>query len=642
MESLNGREIPTTDASHAQAHNQHLYASAFGSPQNRGRAADNHSVEPHQIQPQSTHPVEPPKNPAQPPKNPVEPPSHPVEPPSHPVEPPKNPVEPPSHPVEPPGNPSTHRLMSPPAETFHPDKPEKRDAAKPKPESHTPSGEHPVPEKPQTPDRTPPDKTHTSTPSDKGTPAVPSEHPTPLRSGHPGQGGELHIVYDHTYKSDEEHRTIQQRIEHARSQTDQKKHAASAEHEKSEHHQTGHSTHHSDNSRHSSHHSERSHHSSHHRDSSSRHSHHEGHHGSHHTDRQPGGHHSKSHHSVHQAESHHDTSRHADSQHSVSRHTDNSAKITHDTHQSDKSHVVDKSKHAENHTTVDVKTVHVDKKHVEEHTHFDFSIKFPEIPGFDSKPAVEPPKEVPPALQKGSEPTERVKEPIKPTPVEAPPVASPPAEPTRVEKPTTHSLKPADTSEITTSISPGQVAVTLTHEHHVDPKTYLRASVNAGVAGDHVGLGNTNLMIGRHLFSPYDKNGNPTRGNLNVEGGLVLQTGHTYEFGKLPRFGDTSAVVGLNGYYQPTRDLTLYGAAQHATNPRQYDLQLGAIKDSGRFSFQLGGEVSNVEGYGTSHFLTPGVSYRLNKNTSVYVSGAVDLDGHKERSAAFTGFRFKF
>lgn len=617
MESFNGREIPATDAGHAQAHNQHLYASAFGSPQNRGRAADMHSVEPHQMQPKTTHPVEPPKNPVQPPKNPVEPPNHPVEPPTH-------PVEPPTHPVEPPGNPQSHRPMSPPAETFHPDKPEKKESAKPKPETHTPVNDHPVPEKPQTPDTVPPGKTHT-TPSDKGTPVVPPESHTPTRSGHPKQGGELHIVYDHTSKSEEEHRTIQRRSEHSRSQVDEKKHIASAEHEKSEHRHVSHSAHHLDSSRHSAHHSGSSHHKSHHSDSA-HHSHNEGHHTTHHSGRHHGVHHSESHHSSsHKAESHHDTARHTD------------------THQTDKTDVVDKAKHVEKQATVDVTTIHVDKKHVEEHTHLDFILKFPEIPGFDSKPVVEQPKEAPPAPPKAVEQTEKKKDPVSPVPLDAPPVApAPPAEPSRVDKPTPHALKPADTTEVTTSISPGQVAVTLTHEHHVDPKTYLRASVNAGVAGDHVGLGNTNLMVGRHLFSPYDKNGNPTRGNLNVEGGLVLQTGHTYEFGKLPRFGDTSAVVGVNGYYQPTRDLTLYGAAQHATNPKQYDLQLGAIKDSGRFSFQLGGEVSNVDGYGTSHFLTPGVSYRLNKNTSVYVSGAVDLDGHKERSAAFTGFRFNF
>jgi hypothetical protein len=260
------------------------------------------------------------------------------------------------------------------------------------------------------------------------------------------------------------------------------------------------------------------------------------------------------------------------------------------------------------------------------------------------KPVIEPAKEPVPVAPKAQEPTEKIQEPVKPVPVEPPPVVtSPPAEPTKVEKPAaTHELKPAPTNEISASISKDGTVLSYTREEHLNPKTYYRATVNAGVSGEHVGLGNTQLMVGHHLFSPYDKDGNPRRGNLNIEGGMVLKTGHTYDYGKLPRFGDTSFVAGVNGYYQPSRDLTLYGAAQHATNPKQYDVQFGAIKESGRFSFQLGGEVSKVVGYSTSHFLTPGVSYRLNKNTSVYASGALNVDGHRERNAAFAGFRVNF
>ncbi|MBS1954837.1 MAG: hypothetical protein JST89_11665 [Cyanobacteria bacterium SZAS-4] len=634
MESFNGREV-STDTSHAQALNQHLMASAFGSPQVRDRAAGTHPVEPHPTQPakpieppKPTHPVEPPK-----PTHPVEPPkpTHPVEPPkpTHPVEPPKPPVEPPRPPVEP--HP-TRNLVSPPAETFHPNKPQKQETSTPpKEEKHTPVNDHPVPEKPVVPIAPPPEKSHTVPPPEKTVPVVPPEKHTPVTPPEQHKKpGELHISIDHTKITDEEHRTIQRRVEHVQSQVDKHKHEAKTSHHateqhRAEQHQSKQTTHHSDSSHHST-----PHHSTHHRP-----------HTTHHTT----GHHSDSHHTTHHP-THHKTTHHADTHRADTHHaTSHKAEAQHKVVQKDTSHVVDKAQHQEKKKDVDVTTVHVDKKHVEEHTHIDVRVTLPEAPKpVEPTPVIEPPKEPAPAAPKPQEPIEKVQEPPKTPPIEPPTVVpSPPAEPTRVEKPAaSHELKPAPTNEVTASISKQGTVLSYTREEHIDPKTYYRATLNAGVSGDHVGLGNTQVMVGRHLFSPYDKNGNPTRGNLNIEGGMVLQTGHTYEYGKLPRFGDTSFVAGVNGYYQPTRDLTLYGAAQRATNPKQYDVQFGAIKDSGRFSFQLGGEVSKVDGYGTSHFVTPGLSYRLNKNTSVYVSGAVNVDGHRERNAAFTGFRVNF
>ncbi|CAN5356943.1 hypothetical protein BH10CYA1_BH10CYA1_33090 [soil metagenome] len=609
MESFNGKDVSTTDASHAQALNHHLMASAFGSPQARGRAADTHPVEPHPTPPakpiEPTHPVEPPK-------------------PTHPVEPPKPPVEPPRPPVEP--RPRYHPA-SPPAETFHPNKPQKQETSSPpKEEKHTPVAERPVPEKPLVPVAPPPEKTHTVPPPEKTVPVAPPEKHTPVTPPEQHKKpGELHVTIDHTRISDEEHRTIQHRVEHVQSQADKQKHVAKTSHENTEHHQASHTAHHSDSSHHSTH-----HHSTHHRP----------HHQSH-----PGAtHHADTHHPIHHPTHHptgHQTTHHADTHHATTDHADAQHKVAH----KDTSHVVDKTHHQEKKKDIETTTIHVDKMHVEEHTHVDVRVTLPESSvQVEPKPAIEPLKEPVPLPPKAHEPTETIQEPAKVIPLEPPPVVpSPPAEPTRVEKPAaTHELKPAPTNEVSASISKDGTVLSYTREEHLNPKTYYRATVNAGVSGEHIGLGNTQLMVGRHLFSPYDKDGNPTRGNLNIEGGMVLKTGHTYDYGKLPRFGDTSFVAGVNGYYQPTRDLTLYGAAQHATNPKQYDLQFGAIKDSGRFSIQLGGEVSKVEGYSTSHFLTPGVSYRLNKNTSVYASGAVNMDGHRERNAAFAGFRVNF
>ncbi len=587
MESFNGREVSTTDASHAQALNHHLMASAFGSPQARGRAADTHPVEPHPTQP--AKPIEP----------------------THPVEPPK-----PTHPVEPPR--PTRNPASPPAETFHPNKPQRQETSTPpKVETHTPVAERPVPEKPVVPITPPPEKSHTVPPPEKTIPVAPPEKHNPVTPPEQHKKpGELHITIDHTKVSDEEHRTIQHRVEHAQSQNDKQKHVAKTTHENTEHHQARHTPHHSDSSHHSTH-----HHSTH-------HPHHQSHRGAtHHTET----HHPTHHQATHHADTHHGTTNHADAQHK---------KV-----QKETSHVADQTHHQEKKKDVETTTIHVDKKHVEEHTHIDVRVTLPEAPvPVEPKPAIEPPKEPVPAQPKAHEPTDNVHEAPKVTPIEPPPVVpSPPAEPTKVEKPAaTHELKPAPTNEVSASFSKEGTVLSYTREEHFDPKTYYRATVNAGISGEHVGLGNTQLMVGRHLFSPYDKDGNPTRGNLNIEGGMVLKTGHTYDYGKLPRFGDSSFVAGVNGYYQPARDLTLYGSAERATNPKQYDLQLGAIKDSGRFSFQLGGEVSKVEGYSTSHFLTPGVSYRLNKNTSVYASGALNIDGHRERNAAFAGFRVNF
>ncbi|HEY9679549.1 MAG TPA: hypothetical protein V6C76_16185 [Drouetiella sp.] len=619
MESFNGKEI--TSPSHVQANHDHLLGNIWGPKAAQGRATDYGAT--HPVELVQTHPVEPTKPTT--PTKPVEP-THPVEPtkptaPTHPVEPqtqPTHPVEPPTHPVEP------QRNFSPPAEPFRPRIPEKQETKNPpSSKDSSPTGDHPVPQKPVVvvtpPEHStvvpPPTKSHTEPTPDKPNPSSPK---------HSGKGGEFSVTIDHSYKSDETHQTIRHTVVHSDQQSSVHAQAKSTshEHQQQREHQQQHQQHRS-----TTHHSSHSHHSGHHESAPHHSSFHSVHHRSHHE-------------TAHHAENHHaaKATQHVDNHHSSEQH-----KVVQKAQHAEQAHKVDVAAQQHKRKDIETTTIHTDTKHVEEHTTIHINGTLP-----DSTPPEQAPKPLepvaPPAqtLRPSDSSTTNVEP--KSTTVDAPPpVQSPPAEPVHVDTPASqHALKPADTNELSTAISQGQVSATLTHEHHLDPKTYVRGSVMAGVAGDHVGLGNTELTFGRHLFNPYDANGNPARGNLNLEAGGIFKTGHTYDYGKLPRFGDTSAHVGLNGYYQPKHDLTLYGSADFATNPKQHDYQFGAIFDSKKTSLQLGFEQSKIDGYGTSNYFTPGLSFKTGKNTSVYVSGAIDMDGHKDRNGLWTGFRLGF
>jgi hypothetical protein len=251
----------------------------------------------------------------------------------------------------------------------------------------------------------------------------------------------------------------------------------------------------------------------------------------------------------------------------------------------------------------------------------------PEVP----PPQVVPDKVVPPTI----EPPKTVVD-----------KTSTPAQPPQAEQKTS-SMRPPNYGEVSTSFSSQQVLSTVTVGGNFNARDYWRGSLDASLAGKRTGLGDVTVTLGHSLYDTYTKDGNSRNGNLNFEVGAVLPTGKTFQFGKLPQVGDAGPVFGINGYYGLDRKTTAYGALTYALHPGsqstyEYDAQTGLLRREGRFTFGLGAEMSKVDGDRTSHFFTPSIEYGINKNTSVYASGALNLDGQKQENALWTGVRFKF
>ncbi len=223
---------------------------------------------------------------------------------------------------------------------------------------------------------------------------------------------------------------------------------------------------------------------------------------------------------------------------------------------------------------------------------------------------------------------------------------STPAQPPLVEQKTS-SMRPPNYGEVSTSFSSQQVLSTVTVGGNFNARDYWRGSLDASLAGKRTGLGDATVTLGHSLYDAYTKDGNARNGNLNFEVGAVLPTGKTFQFGKLPQVGDAGPVLGINGYYGLDHKTTAYGALTYAMHPGsqsayEYDAQTGLLRREGRFTFGLGTEISKVDGDRTSHFFTPSIEYGINKNTSVYASGALNLDGQRQENGLWTGFRVKF
>ncbi|MFA6208256.1 MAG: hypothetical protein WCT03_24005 [Candidatus Obscuribacterales bacterium] len=199
--------------------------------------------------------------------------------------------------------------------------------------------------------------------------------------------------------------------------------------------------------------------------------------------------------------------------------------------------------------------------------------------------------------------------------------------------------------EATVSYSPGSKTTvgTATVGKFFDQQNYGYVQGTADLT--HGKLGNVSAMYGHSLLSPYDESGKVRRGNVNVEAGVVLNTGASLEGSKLPIFGGTAARVGVNGYYQLDKEgkTTLYGSADYASNPKQADAQVGVShKLTSDVTVTGGYQVSKVEGYQTGKYATTSLTMKLNENTDLYAGAAIATKSDRRDDKYYAGVRFKF
>jgi hypothetical protein len=198
--------------------------------------------------------------------------------------------------------------------------------------------------------------------------------------------------------------------------------------------------------------------------------------------------------------------------------------------------------------------------------------------------------------------------------------------------------------EASVSYSPGSKTTvgTATVGKFFDQQNYGYVQGTADLT--HGKLGNVSAMYGHSLRTPYDEAGNVRRGNVNVEAGVVLNTGAALEGSKLPIFGGTAARVGVNGYYQLDKEgkTTLYGSADYASNPKQADAQIGVAHKINDVTVTGGYQVSKVEGYKTGEYATTSLSMKLSDNTDLYAGAAIALKSDRKDDKYYTGIRFRF
>ncbi len=198
--------------------------------------------------------------------------------------------------------------------------------------------------------------------------------------------------------------------------------------------------------------------------------------------------------------------------------------------------------------------------------------------------------------------------------------------------------------EASVSYSPGSKTTvgTATVGKFFDQQNYGYVQGTADLT--HGKLGNVSAMYGHSLLTPYDEAGNVRRGNVNVEAGVVLNTGAALEGSKLPIFGGTAARIGVNGYYQLDKEgkTTLYGSADYASNPRQADAQIGVAHKFNDVTVTGGYQVSKVEGYKTGEYATTSLSMKLSDNTDLYAGAAIALKSDRKDDKVYTGIRFRF
>ncbi|CAN5570586.1 hypothetical protein BH11CYA1_BH11CYA1_30620 [soil metagenome] len=198
--------------------------------------------------------------------------------------------------------------------------------------------------------------------------------------------------------------------------------------------------------------------------------------------------------------------------------------------------------------------------------------------------------------------------------------------------------------EATVSYSPGTKTTvgTATIGKFFDQQNYGYVQGTADLT--HGKLGNVSAMYGHSILSPYDESGKVRRGNVNVEAGVVLNTGAALEGSKLPIFGGTAARVGVNGYYQLDKEgkTNLYGSADYASNPKQADAQVGISHKINDVTVTGGYQVSKVAGYETGKYATTSINMKLSENTDLYVGAAIATKSDRKDDKYYAGLRFKF
>jgi hypothetical protein len=149
----------------------------------------------------------------------------------------------------------------------------------------------------------------------------------------------------------------------------------------------------------------------------------------------------------------------------------------------------------------------------------------------------------------------------------------------------------------------------------LDRRNYVNVSVDAGQHG----LGNTRLTAGHALIPAYNQDGSATKGTLNVEGSVIIDTGHSYNSSQLPVDGGSGAGVSVNGYRSVSADnnTRIYGSVDYVHTGQvnnETDTQLGVSHTIGHVPVSLGIEHTTVSDDHPSTYIQAGTSINLDKS----------------------------
>jgi hypothetical protein len=183
---------------------------------------------------------------------------------------------------------------------------------------------------------------------------------------------------------------------------------------------------------------------------------------------------------------------------------------------------------------------------------------------------------------------------------------------------------------------------TVTLGTHLNDQNYIYGQTTRDLTNNK--QGDSSLMYGHTLLSPYNADGTVRRGNVNVEAGVLLGTGTALEGSKLPLFGHTAVRLGVNGYYSLDKEgkTNLYGGADYASSPKQADATIGISHTMGDVTVAAGYQVSKVAGYEAGRYITPSATVKISDRTSFYVGAAISAQGKRQEDRVNAGFRIAF
>jgi hypothetical protein len=183
---------------------------------------------------------------------------------------------------------------------------------------------------------------------------------------------------------------------------------------------------------------------------------------------------------------------------------------------------------------------------------------------------------------------------------------------------------------------------TVTLGTHLNDQNYIYGQTTRDLTNNK--QGDSSLMYGHTLLSPYNADGTVRRGNVNVEAGVLLGTGTALEGSKLPLFGHTAVRLGVNGYYSLDKEgkTNLYGGADYASSPKQADATIGISHTMGDVTVAAGYQVSKVAGYEAGRYITPSATVKISDRDSFYVGAAISTQGKRQEDRVNAGFRVSF